>query len=89
MKAAAIAFEAELLEQQRKREDQLRGHSETDSRCDILEGFWMGSYVGRHSKLLKNWSHPPGSNRRPADYESAALPTELRWLNFMITKFTE
>ena len=25
-------------------------------------------------------SHPPGSNRRPADYESAALPTELGWL---------
>ena len=30
-------------------------------------------------KLLKIWSHPPGSNRRPADYESAALPTELGW----------
>ena len=27
------------------------------------------------------WSHPPGSNRRPADYESAALPTELGWLS--------
>jgi hypothetical protein len=26
------------------------------------------------------WSHPPGSNRRPADYESAALPAELGWL---------
>ena len=31
--------------------------------------------------LLKFWSHPPGSNRRPADYESAALPTELGWLS--------
>ena len=34
-------------------------------------------------KLLNEgdiWSHPPGSNRRPADYESAALPTELGWL---------
>jgi hypothetical protein len=31
------------------------------------------------SKLLILWSHPPGSNRRPADYESAALPTELGW----------
>ena len=30
-------------------------------------------------KALKTWSHPPGSNRRPADYESAALPTELGW----------
>src|SRR5579884_1186084 len=26
------------------------------------------------------WSHPPGLNRRPADYESAALPAELGWL---------
>jgi integrase len=25
------------------------------------------------------WSHPSDSNRRPADYESAALPTELGW----------
>ena len=28
------------------------------------------------------WSHPPGFNRRPADYESAALPAELGWLAF-------
>src|SRR6202167_6103677 len=34
----------------------------------------------RRVKLLILWSHPPGSNRRPADYESAALPTELGWL---------
>ena len=27
------------------------------------------------------WSHPSDSNRRPADYESAALPTELGWLS--------
>ena len=32
-----------------------------------------------------HWSHPPGSNRRPADYESAALPTELGWLGFRAT----
>ncbi len=25
-------------------------------------------------------SHPPESNRRPTDYESVALPTELGWL---------
>jgi len=25
-------------------------------------------------KLLKIWSHPPGSNRRPADYETDDLP---------------
>ncbi len=30
------------------------------------------------------WSHPPGSNRRPADYESAALPTELGWRSFVL-----
>ena len=29
--------------------------------------------------LLRFWSHPSDSNRRPADYESAALPTELGW----------
>ena len=28
------------------------------------------------------WSHPSDSNRRPADYESAALPAELGWLSF-------
>jgi hypothetical protein len=29
---------------------------------------------------MKFWSHPPDSNRRPTDYESVALPTELGWL---------
>lgn len=28
---------------------------------------------------LRTWSHPPESNRRPTDYESVALPTELGW----------
>ena len=28
---------------------------------------------------LKKWSQRPDSNRRPAHYECAALPTELRW----------
>ena len=37
---------------------------------------------GQGSKWLKFWSHPPESNRRPADYESAALPTELGWLTW-------
>jgi hypothetical protein len=31
----------------------------------------------------KNWSHPPESNRRPTDYESVALPTELGWLRWV------
>jgi hypothetical protein len=30
--------------------------------------------------VMKDWSHPPESNRRPTDYESVALPTELGWL---------
>ena len=32
-----------------------------------------------HGKIPTRRSHPPESNRRPADYESAALPTELGW----------
>ena len=31
----------------------------------------------------KVWSHPPESNRRPTDYESVALPTELGWLTWV------
>jgi hypothetical protein len=31
-------------------------------------------------KLLTLWSHPSDLNRRPFDYESNALPTELGWL---------
>ena len=27
----------------------------------------------------EGWSHPADSNRRPTDYESVALPTELGW----------
>ena len=30
--------------------------------------------------VIKKWSHPSDSNRRPFDYESNALPTELGWL---------
>lgn len=33
-------------------------------------------------------SHLPDSNQRPADYKSAALPTELRWLvKYKIKKY--
>src|SRR5438552_4742181 len=31
----------------------------------------------QHTRAVK--SHPPESNRRPTDYESVALPTELGW----------
>ncbi len=39
-------------------------------------------------KILSLWSHPPGSNRRPADYESAALPTELGWPDVFTVTFS-
>jgi hypothetical protein len=56
-----------------------------------VKGFWhsFGTVgapnwraAGVASRLLSDelWSHPPGLNRRPADYESAALATELGWL---------
>ena len=34
--------------------------------------------VGGRKVIDSNWSRRMGSNHRPADYESAALPTELR-----------
>src|SRR6516162_4741417 len=48
-------------------------HPMRQSRCSQFE---RSSFVFR----WLGWSHPPGLNRRPADYESAALPTELGWL---------
>ena len=33
-------------------------------------GFWMGSFRLKALTVLKEWSHPPGLNRRPADYEA-------------------
>src|SRR5690348_15829708 len=38
--------------------------------------------------IVLEWSHPPGSNRRPADYESAALPTELGWPGELFSRIT-
>jgi Phage integrase family len=40
-------------------------------------------FDGHRGKWLKLWSHPPESNRRPTDYESVALPTELGWLTWV------
>jgi hypothetical protein len=38
------------------------------------------SRAGRRPQVVeKGWSQRSDLNRRPADYESAALPTELRW----------
>src|SRR5439155_25227208 len=35
--------------------------------------------VSRCVRREESESHPPESNRRPTDYESVALPTELGW----------
>ena len=46
----------------------------------------VGQAAGAQFRLLivgKFWSHPPESNRRPTDYESVALPTELGWLTWV------
>jgi hypothetical protein len=46
-----------------------------------------GKPGGKRSKSGANyWSRRPESNRRPADYESAALPSELRRRNSNISK---
>ncbi len=56
--------------------------------CLSLAHYWhtFGSVASRQRYIDRKltycvmcnliWSHPPGSNRRPADYESAALPAE-------------
>ena len=44
------------------------------AQADALEDL-----INLFGSINLDWSHPPGSNRRPADYESAALPTELGW----------
>jgi hypothetical protein len=49
---------------------------EKPSKADVLiefldASFWMKQ--ASHLELI-GWSHPPGSNRRPADYEFPSLP---------------
>ena len=54
---------------------------------------WLREAKGnkkRHPRINASacflWSHLPESNWRPIDYESIALPTELRWPdNFCLT----
>ena len=43
---------------------------------------------GSKSAGILNWSHPPGSNWRPPDYESSALPTELGWRSLILSHRT-
>src|ERR1019366_9103775 len=48
---------------------------------------WGESPQPTRTKGIK-WSHPPGSNRRPTDYESVALPAELGWPSGQILKWS-
>jgi hypothetical protein len=41
-------------------------------------GLFQRSPDFAENKIVPTWSYWPDSNRRPADYESAALPTELQ-----------
>ena len=50
-----------------------------DNESDERSGIQCAGIGSIGWNLVIFWSHPPGSNRRPADYESAALPTELGW----------
>jgi len=45
---------------------------------EVLHGFCMGTGIAAARKTLEKWSHPPGLNRRPADYESdyGAVPCQ-------------
>src|ERR1043165_7447443 len=52
-----------------------RGKMAATSSCDLIAAVWK-----TRKRRPLGWSHPPGLNRRPADYESAALPAELGWL---------
>ena len=49
----------------------------------------LGDLLNLFGIIVLEWSHPPGSNRRPADYESAALPTELGWLDLWFDQVNE
>src|SRR5690606_21163989 len=42
-------------------------------------GIYPVYWISRHPIVVKEQSHLPDSNRRPAVYKTAALPTELRW----------
>ena len=51
--------------------------SECRTSCNFLANR-NGPTMPSGRNVLINWSRRPDLNRRPADYESAALPTELR-----------
>src|ERR1039458_6053040 len=73
-----------------RRSSDLKGSSGTGRLGEgVLAQFWHscspngdGRDTERSGSALfvrKLWSHPPGLNRRPTDYESVALPAELGW----------
>src|SRR5688572_31986998 len=73
---AAPGITADATERLSAREPALREH-----RCyPCVTQRRRGQRVaGLDERIIeRNWSRQSDSNRRPADYESAALPTELR-----------
>ena len=60
----------------------MNGHGQNaDNLRAAGEQVVRGMVAKLQTKQEDSWSHPPDSNRRPTDYESVALPTELGWLN--------
>src|SRR5206468_6840851 len=64
-------------------DDGLQGLDRDDASlsCILLLRSPMASLRRRRTgfRRRRGKSHPPESNRRPTDYESVALPTELGW----------
>ena len=65
-------------------EEEVYQTDESDAACRAEEN---------QKKPLRNQglseSHPSESNRRPTDYESVALPTELGWQNISLAGINE
>ncbi len=61
----------------------MSGLGQKSDKFELLEQM---IYIGQWLSTWKDWSHPPDSNRRPTDYESVALPTELGWLKDSIQR---
>ena len=53
----------------------------------LKEFIEINSYELTEKPLISIKSHRRESDPRPADYKSAALPTELRWLITVIVSF--
>ncbi len=54
-------------------------------RSDVIPSISLGlQHIHERSHYFQNWSQRSESNRRPAVYETAALPAELRWRNCIL-----